>query len=71
LTLVRSGVTLSPRTPKELVKESAVVHSLVAIRSFLVVAVTAASLAGLGIDLFRTACTAAHTAQTVVLVAKL
>ena len=47
------------------------VHSLVAIRSFLVVAVTAASLAGLGIDLFRTACTAAHTAQTVVLVAKL
>jgi hypothetical protein len=48
-----------------------VTRSLIAVRSFLVVAVTAASIAGLGIDLVRTAAMASHTAQTVVLVAKI
>lgn len=44
------------------------IRSLAAARSFLAVAVTAAAIAGLGIDLAQTAYTAAHTAQTVVLV---
>jgi hypothetical protein len=45
-------------------------RAFVAIRSFIVVAVAAASILALGADLAQTAYTAAHTAQTVVLVAR-
>jgi len=50
-------------------KETAIViRTLLAVRSFVVVAVAAASIVGLGVDLAQTAYAAAHTAQTVVLV---
>jgi hypothetical protein len=42
-----------------------VIRSLVAARSFLAVAVTAAAVAALGIDLAHTAYTAAQTAQLI------
>ena len=43
------------------------IRSLTAIRSFVAVAVLAASLISLGVDLAQTAYSVAHTAQTVVL----
>jgi hypothetical protein len=45
-----------------------VIRSLVAVRSFLVVAIAAATIGGLGVDLAQTAYSAAHTAEMVVLV---
>lgn len=44
------------------------IRSFLVVRSFVVVAVAAASILGLGVDLAQTAYAAAHTAQTVVLV---
>jgi hypothetical protein len=43
------------------------IRSLAVIRSFIAVAVLAASLISLGVDLAQTAYTVAHTARTVVL----
>lgn len=44
------------------------IRSLVALQSYLAAAVVATTIAGLGIDLARTAYSAAHTAETIVLV---
>lgn len=44
------------------------IRSLAAVRSFLAVAIAVAAIAGLGVDLAQTAYSAAHTAQTIVLV---
>ena len=44
------------------------IRSFTAVRSFLVFAVAAATIAGLGVDLARTAYSATQIAQTIVLV---
>lgn len=42
-------------------------RAFLAVRSFVIVAVAAASIAGMGVDLAQTAYLASHTAHTVVL----